>query len=290
MSAPEPSRATPVDIVLPPHGIAAFSSRHDRGFAMAMKHDPFFELVYIRRGAGHCRTDGDDIPLSAHQLLLIPPGQPHRFHDKLDQPLMVYGVCFAPDRLRRYPDEEDLFQDVSHRLPPNQTLPVHNGYTQQEISDTVRDILFEQTEHGRGYVTRIRCLLFTLFLTILRADPAATNDRAPDPIAVSLDYIRHHFHKPLTVAELADGCALSTRRYTDRFKRATGTTCIRYINTLRIDHVKKRLDAGADIRMAMIDSGFADVSHFYKLFKAATGLTPKQYTDAARQKPGRAGV
>ena len=63
-----------------------------------------------------------------------------------------------------------------------------------------------------------------------------------------------------------------------RFKAATGTTLIEYIQNLRIEEAKALLETGKmpvdDISVAV---SYEDASFFRRLFKRLTGLTPSQY-------------
>jgi transcriptional regulator GlxA family with amidase domain len=63
-----------------------------------------------------------------------------------------------------------------------------------------------------------------------------------------------------------------------RFKMATGTTLIGYVQNLRVEEAKRRLES-EDVSFETIaaDLGYENVPFFRKLFKRSTGLTPGQY-------------
>jgi transcriptional regulator GlxA family with amidase domain len=63
-----------------------------------------------------------------------------------------------------------------------------------------------------------------------------------------------------------------------RFKAATGTTLIEYLQNLRIEEAKRLLEAGQmPVDDISIEVSYEDQSFFRRLFKRLTGLTPSQY-------------
>ena len=65
--------------------------------------------------------------------------------------------------------------------------------------------------------------------------------------------------------------------------RATGANVSRYINGWRIRHACARIDAGASVTEAMLDSGFNTKSNFNRAFLHETGMPPSQW----RSDPGK---
>ncbi len=271
----ETLRKTPVSIKNTTYGIWGFSSMHAKGFTMPMENDPFYELFFIRQGHGICKTKDGDIDLKPNSLLLIEPQQAHQLIDSNKSPLSLYGVCFSPDLV----DTDNIIKIFQHKLKT--TTLLNNSYAIRLVTESIREIIFEQTERAFGYQSKIQHTLFNMLIDLLRSlTQIVFND--DDPIESSLLYIEQNFYKHLKISELAEDCGLSTRRFTELFKRKTGNTCIKYINEKRLNYAKKRLQNQGDINMVMLDSGFGDISHFYKLFKQHTGLTPKQFLDKAK--------
>jgi transcriptional regulator GlxA family with amidase domain len=63
-----------------------------------------------------------------------------------------------------------------------------------------------------------------------------------------------------------------------RFKAATGTTLIEYLQNLRIEEAKRLLEVGQmPVDDISVEVSYEDPSFFRRLFKRLTGLTPSQY-------------
>ena len=63
-----------------------------------------------------------------------------------------------------------------------------------------------------------------------------------------------------------------------RFKAATGSSLIDYLQNLRIEEAKRSLE-NTDLPIEEISErvGYSDASFFRRLFKRLTGLTPSHY-------------
>jgi transcriptional regulator GlxA family with amidase domain len=96
-------------------------------------------------------------------------------------------------------------------------------------------------------------------------------------------YMESHFVEPLNVPTLADAAAMSERNFKRRFKKATGDTPNEYLQRLRIEQAKQRLERTAAGIDAIADAvGYRDVGHFRQVFKQIAGMTPNAYREKTR--------
>jgi len=72
--------------------------------------------------------------------------------------------------------------------------------------------------------------------------------------------------------------AIPERTLKRRFKAATGSSLIEYLQNLRVEEAKQLLES-TDLPMEDISeqTGYSDTSFFRRLFKRLTGLTPSKY-------------
>lgn len=92
--------------------------------------------------------------------------------------------------------------------------------------------------------------------------------------------IEERYPENLTVADIAEGVFLSPTYVSILFKQETGETVYEYLTKIRIEKAKELL---RDPRIKFYEVchavGYADASHFSKLFKKITGYTPSSYRD-----------
>lgn len=105
------------------------------------------------------------------------------------------------------------------------------------------------------------------------------------------NWLASHFREPHAVAGVVAMAAIPERTLKRRFKSATGSALIDYVQNLRIEEAKRLLEAdtiAADSIAAEV--GYENAAFFRRLFKRATGLTPGQYRRMFRPIAGAAAV
>jgi transcriptional regulator GlxA family with amidase domain len=99
-----------------------------------------------------------------------------------------------------------------------------------------------------------------------------------DKILQLQDWMHQHYVEPFSVNRLIELSNLSSRTLHRRFKQATGETPNSYLQLLRIEDAKKRLEQTHDsIEQITHAVGYNDLSSFSVLFKEKTGLSPRLY-------------
>lgn len=89
----------------------------------------------------------------------------------------------------------------------------------------------------------------------------------------------------VSVHALAKRFGMSSRNLSRRFKLATQVTPIEYLQQQRIQAARDLLQtSNLSIKEIAYRVGYLDVSHFSRLFKQSTGLTPSTYRSSMRAK------
>lgn len=118
--------------------------------------------------------------------------------------------------------------------------------------------------HGEGQLP---------YATLVRNDP-----HADAVVRVCQEWLGRHFAEPDAIARVVSVAGIPERTLKRRFKAATGTTLIEYLQNVRVEHAKRLLE-GSDAPTEDVSAaaGYEDSSFFRRLFKRSTGLTPSQY-------------
>ena len=91
-------------------------------------------------------------------------------------------------------------------------------------------------------------------------------------------WLGDHFRDIDAIKQLLDEVAVPERSLKRRFKAATGSTLIEYLQNLRVEEAKRLLEQGElPIDEVSEAVGYLDISFFRRLFKRLTGLPPGQY-------------
>jgi transcriptional regulator GlxA family with amidase domain len=92
------------------------------------------------------------------------------------------------------------------------------------------------------------------------------------------EYIERKYANKLTVDGIAREFNLGRRTFERRFKKATHSTVVEYIQQVKIEATKKALESGRkSIREVMQDVGYSDSKTFREVFKKITSITPNEY-------------
>lgn len=103
------------------------------------------------------------------------------------------------------------------------------------------------------------------------------NDQA---ILKAQEWIESHFNNDVFIDELAERVGLGARTFKRRFKLATAETPLSYLQRIRVEHAKQRLEKTTEpINQIIWSIGYEDISSFRQLFKRFTGVTPKDYRE-----------
>ncbi|MEL7531004.1 MAG: helix-turn-helix domain-containing protein, partial [Bacteroidota bacterium] len=103
-------------------------------------------------------------------------------------------------------------------------------------------------------------------------------DHSDEPIKKAQLYIEKNYAQKLNIDSLADMVHLNGRSFLRRFKKATANTPLEYIQRVKVEAAKKKLESStATIFEVMYGIGYNDEKAFRKTFKKYSGLSPKAY-------------
>lgn len=117
------------------------------------------------------------------------------------------------------------------------------------------------------------------------ADEHITQMHPDEDIVQAQYWLQENYSSDVNLALLAERLGMSSRTFNRRFKTATDTTPLNYLQDLRIKNAQELLK-NSNLAMAEIvfRVGYQDLAHFTRLFKRKLGITPSQYRLTVRAK------
>ena len=92
------------------------------------------------------------------------------------------------------------------------------------------------------------------------------------------EWLDENYREAGVIQRVIDRSALPARTLKRRFKAATGTTLIDYVQNLRIEEAKRKLESERTaVDEISAEVGYEDPSFFRRLFRRRTGLSPRDY-------------
>lgn len=101
---------------------------------------------------------------------------------------------------------------------------------------------------------------------------------AEEPLWRVHRFLLGNYGRKLSLAEIASRAGMSPAALCRYFRRRTGRTVFDYVNAFRMAKVCSGLiRTDSSVAALAAEAGFCNLSHFNRLFRAATGMTPTEY-------------
>ena len=101
---------------------------------------------------------------------------------------------------------------------------------------------------------------------------------ADTQILKAQEIMEKNYSQRLSMDDMAKDLGLSPRHFKRRFKNATSESPLSYLQRLRIEEAKRRLETNTQsIGEITWQVGYEDMNSFRKLFRKHTGMSPKSY-------------
>lgn len=274
--------------VLQPAGNHSFLVRTfgKTGFAAPYHFHPEYELTWIVKGSGKRYAGSHMAGFSDGDLVLLGPHVPHCWKlqpDAKNKPAARSVVIqFTPDFLG-----SDFFSKAE--LANIHKLFQRSGGGIQFVKSTpamVQEQLRELTEEKNNFKQLIGLLEILQQLAVskeyvlldrkwLIAELSPAEQARINPIFA---YLVEHFRREVSLNEAAAIAGMTPNAFCKYFKRITRKTFMETVIEYRVNYAAQQLiQSGKTIADICFDSGFGDVSHFYKMFKAKMQVSPLHY-------------
>jgi AraC-like DNA-binding protein len=273
-------RRTPVVVSMPPLGISAFTSRHASEFRMPEMSHSFEKICLVEAGSGELQYGTERLGIATGFILRVPAQQQHRFVDFFDSPMTLSVLCVETSAMASPLEVVELWQELVGLMPIGKPLLVPNAYLESELRRLFRCITLELglARAGREAVLFALAIQLLVLLRRIAEDQPTCRVQQPSPAFLSsVAELEDRFADPLQIKELAKCAGMCYRSYTENFRRHKGMTVTQYITQRRIEFSQRRMIETGDILGSALESGFRDLSHFYRIFKRYVGHTPLEF-------------
>lgn len=226
--------------------------------------------------------NGQEYLLREGDILIMCPGAIH----ELFAPDHGERIIFQPNISQHMFPEAEVIQSL---ISPA-VLITPEAYP--EIHHKVHQLMLEiHNEYfsANAYSETLICSRFLEILVLVgRSDVAsaqqsfAVKDNKQkeylDKFMLVTSYINEHFTEDLTLEGVASLAGFSKYHFTRLFRQYADTTFYKYLNQKRIAYAKNLLlDPKLSVIEVALQSGFASLSAFLRMFKLMNGCTPTEF-------------
>ena len=271
--------------VLQPPGNHSFLLRTfgKTGFAAPYHFHPEYELTWNVKGGGKRYAGSNMADFSDGDLVLLGPNVPHCWKLQPGKSAARSVVIqFTADFLghdffsrAELAKIQQLFKRSSSGIQFNKKTPAR-----------VQEQLKALAEEKNNFSQLIRLLEILQQLAVskdyvlldqrpLTAELSPANQARINPIFA---YLVEHFRKEVSLNKAAAIAGMTPNAFCKYFKRITRKTFMETVIEYRINYATQQLiQSDKSISDICFESGFGDISHFYKMFKAKMQVSPLHY-------------
>ncbi|MGO4541106.1 AraC family transcriptional regulator [Paenibacillus sp. 2TAB19] len=187
---------------------------------------------------------------------------------------------------------EAFFNGISQEDIDLLLAPFHDGHPlirlnlqeRMHVEELLGSLLTELNEQPPGYQLHIRNMAIELMLFTarhIRKRKTLPNMELTPVQQKVTDIIRHinlHYREPLHLDDIANHFYISKGHLCRVFKEVTGFGFTQYINITRVKEAENLLrETNWSITQVSEHCGFENFSHFGRVFKKLSGLSPRTY-------------
>jgi len=268
----------------------SFSLRHDvkSDFGSIWHYHPELELHYVLKGEG-VRFIGDNISnFSAGEMVLLGENLSHTWRcnkkyvesnpDSHVEALVLHFLptCFGKDFLK-LPEAYSickLFDKAKSGI-------LVKGNSKEEVILLLRKAL---QSDGLDRMVLLLSILRTLVKefnemeTITSHTNSESNEIEMQRLDKVFSYMLYNYKNEITLDEIASVASMSKTSFCRYFKSMTNKTFSEVLTEIRVSHACRALIKDQfTTEVICFESGFNNVSNFYRQFKKVTGQTPFKY-------------
>lgn len=240
-----------------------------------------YEIYYLVEGVRKYFIDDSVYLVNAGNVVLIGPDEIHKTASLNNTPHTRYVLNFNPEYFGA--SWEWGFDPFAFFKLGVKVLTI--SMKQQGLIESLLHRLYELNGNSTPEATVLRRALLAELLITLKGfteKQAAKHENSEKLSNKMVDkiitYIIKNYTKPLSLKEIAAQFYISPYYLSHLFKQTTNLSVVEYINSVRIRSAKELLETTKySISQIASMSGFATSSHFRRMFKLGTGLSPSQY-------------
>lgn len=247
-----------------------------------------FEIIYVTESTGQRFVADSMESFYPEDLILLGHNVPHYMrsapeYDAGNDKLRVKGVIiqFEKDFMAHAIQQYTELRHVKLLLEKSERGIHFPASGNNEITSCIKKL---PTLNGVDQITHLLQLLDKMALdTNKRVLGSAqfnnslslfTNNR----MEKVLSYITFHYTEDISLENTASLVAMNTTAFCRYFKEKSGKTFMEYILELRVGYACQLLLSNSmDISQLSMECGFNTISHFNRIFKRITNLTPSEY-------------
>ncbi len=223
-------------------------------------------LLYCLAGEGWIKINGKTIHLTPNTGYIIPENTGHKYGSSLKDAWSIYWVHFSGVYASTFCKRFSTTSDTSIKIAFDESRITL-------LNDIIKLLEIDFTDE-KVELTHFKSIALLSSLCYSNA----LNTVLEDKISHSIEYMKTHLNRPLTIEVLATLACYSISRYSELFKLKTGYSPIQFFIRLKIQKSCEYLYfTNIAIKEICQEVGFDDPYYFSRMFKKQISVSPSEY-------------
>jgi len=251
----------------------------------------FCELVYVDKGEISVRSENFTGILYDNQLIIHRPDEVHSLKctDAIAPNIIIIGFECDSSELEKFAKNPVTLANEQQKMLAEIMKEGMSVYAPPyDLPNTTDMKKREVYPFGADQMIKLKLEIFLITLIRFFSSPEQISKKEIYPENELLNvyqYIKEHYTEKITLDNLCFLFGTNKTTLCQCFKKQYGDTILNYINTLRIKEAKTLLRKN-ELSVTEISEklGFSSIHYFCRIFKKATGNSPKEYLKTIRSK------
>lgn len=239
-------------------------------------------MVYVTRG--HATFEQQGLwDVGPGDVLVIPAGRPHRRVSSNESEYWGLGICLPCFGNEFDAGVLDPFEAVRNGASAVASIrPDRQSFTVNLLQELAAHC--DAPNAATPLIQRSLLALILNEVVTARGSTAPAAEADAGLVGETLRFIEGHCLQPLSLQQVARAVGKSPAYVTTTLSRATGKSAVEWITAYRMAQARTLLHKSRESVSAIAERvGYGDTTHFIRMFRRETGVTPAAFRATRRQ-------
>ncbi|SCP98245.1 helix-turn-helix transcriptional regulator [Anaerobium acetethylicum] len=231
-------------------------------------HD-YFELYYLEKGTRFHMIQDELYSITPGEFIIFSPYKMHHSYGEENVPFKRLLLYFKKEEI----DSPELLESLENGTGVYKP----DSAAKRTIHQMLLQLQEEQDSPGRYCASYMHSILNLLLVKIVREINFPALPEKRNRIVDIISYIHQNYNEEITLERLARHFYISPYYLCREFKKSTNSTIIQYIQITRVMNAQRMfMETDKNVTEISKDTGFSNITHFNRVYKSITGMTPSQ--------------
>lgn len=234
------------------------------------------EIIYILDGTLDVTINGITHILNADDLIVISPKCIHSTNHQLENTSILLQIPFSILQ-----NNISNINNIFFKCYPD-IITAKNSTALQNIKALLKEFATIYDSKPNCYTLKATSLLYDILFILINSFGVYSeifdqkkSERYFDRLSLITQYVKEHYSECIDLNTISNEVGLNPEYFSRFFKKYMGTTFLKYLNNIRLEHVHSELlNTDYSISEIIERNGFTSYKQFISIFKETYGCKP----------------